>query len=191
MEQRSWKCTGTVLALAVLQGLALVSAACAQQAVNDVTAMAAIGPGGANEQGLLVCPSEVRESVGQSGSAVIDGPAGGRLAVGRFLLDVPAGAFVGRATFLIAVPDAGVLECRLDTVPRLGRFEIPLRLTVDCAAADPVLMERSNVLSFDERARVWKKAGGSSVDPSSGMASAQLAHVSAFAVGLRHGFQPR
>jgi hypothetical protein len=191
MELRSWKRLRTVSALAVLLGLALVSAACGQEAVNDVAAMAAIGPGGANEEGLLVCPSEVRESAGLSGSAVIDGPTGGRLAVGRFLLDVPAGAFVGRATFLIAVPDAGVLECWLDTVPRLARFEVPLRLIVDCAAADPVLMERSCVLSLDQRTRAWKRACSSSVDPSSGMASAQLAHVSACAVGLSHRFRTR
>ena len=66
-----------------------------------------------------------------SGSAVIDGGVGGRLAVGPYRVEVPAGAYKGVATITITQPDRTILQCDLSIdPPAANQFLVPVTLAV-------------------------------------------------------------
>ena len=115
-----------------------------------------------------------------SGGALISGAQGGRVTVGRFTVDVPPGAFQGTATILIAVPDSRRLQCTLDILPALEKFDVPVKLTVDGSGGDVVDAKDWVLVTWDVKTRSWRKLPGCGV--SSSEVTGWLPHFSQWGV---------
>ena len=138
------------------------------------TSSAQAGPGG------LLSGSD---SNGVSGSAVIDGAAGGQFNVGRFTLIVPPGAFAGTATLSITVPDTAVIYCELGIEPpTLNHFSVPVTLRSDCSGTNADLASRLVQLWYDESAGVWRPVPGSAPDVVNFDVIAPLQHFSIYGI---------
>ena len=112
-------------------------------------------------------------------SAGLVGEVGGSILLKDVALIVPKDAFSGVAQIQVTIPDSAKLEVHLEITPASkNHFDVPARLVFDAKAAgkDP----RTMVIRWRDPAENRWVDIPTTVDPKTGLVSADLAHFSEY-----------